>query len=402
MGKKMIKTLCKEAGRIELIDEIQYFGNYFIPQSPNTRIDPEKDIIQWKCQECNGSAKMTFQTRLNTEEVLCKRCKERKNKIIKSKREGTEKEFQDLCKLLRTSLPEQLIYAFLRKIFKDTERSKKYEWLDRSEIDIFIPELNLGIEYDGKYWHQEESFIGISKDELLKENGIDIFRIREKGLEMKDTSFCYEYNHNKNYANIHEPINAIIDFINQKYKKNIIKIKKENSNDVYDELKELALQNMRKEKEKISILGSWTEIEEYWDYEANNGLKPSDVLPSSRFNVIAKCPYCKMKCKFTPRLVYNWYGSHSFNPHHCEERFKYCLKLLKEKFKDGNLDLSNDNVDDRRLKDWLIVGATGIYGSNKERIKVECDKIGLKFTMNDLIETYKIAQPKDFKIYLNT
>lgn len=49
-------------------------------------------------------------------------------------------------------------------------------------IDIFIPELNLGIEFDGSYWHKDKRAIDKLKTEQLKEEGFEIIRVREEPL----------------------------------------------------------------------------------------------------------------------------------------------------------------------------------------------------------------------------
>ena len=54
--------------------------------------------------------------------------------------------------------------------------------LNGKEIDIFIPELNLGIEYDGLYWHTIDK-VGkdyhLNKTELCEKNGIELIHIFE-------------------------------------------------------------------------------------------------------------------------------------------------------------------------------------------------------------------------------
>ena len=47
---------------------------------------------------------------------------------------------------LRTSIPEKIIFYYVHKKFSKTIANYKPEWLKPKEIDIFIPELNVGIE----------------------------------------------------------------------------------------------------------------------------------------------------------------------------------------------------------------------------------------------------------------
>ena len=49
------------------------------------------------------------------------------------------------------------------------------------ELDIWIPEIRLGIEYDGDYWHSIPAMIERDelKNRLCKEKNITLVRIRE-------------------------------------------------------------------------------------------------------------------------------------------------------------------------------------------------------------------------------
>jgi hypothetical protein len=49
-------------------------------------------------------------------------------------------------------------------------------------IDIYIPELTLGIEFDGSYWHKDKRALDKLKTEQLQEGGFKIMRIREEPL----------------------------------------------------------------------------------------------------------------------------------------------------------------------------------------------------------------------------
>ena len=55
--------------------------------------------------------------------------------------------------------------------------------LDGKEIDIYIPEIKLGIEFNGLYWHSEEggkdSKYHLNKTELCESNGIKLIHIFE-------------------------------------------------------------------------------------------------------------------------------------------------------------------------------------------------------------------------------
>ena len=53
------------------------------------------------------------------------------------------------------------------------------DWLKPKEIDIFLNDLKLGIEYDGFRYHGDTQS-DLEKDMLCEKNGVKLIRIREK------------------------------------------------------------------------------------------------------------------------------------------------------------------------------------------------------------------------------
>ena len=86
------------------------------------------------------------------------------------------------CTLTPQSRQELTITFELIKFFKDINpkgfktRVKGKLW----SIDIYIPQLKLGIEFDGSYWHKGKREFDKLKTKQLKEEGLDVIRIREQ------------------------------------------------------------------------------------------------------------------------------------------------------------------------------------------------------------------------------
>lgn len=55
-------------------------------------------------------------------------------------------------------------------------------------IDIFIEHLNLGIEFDGSFWHKDKRKLDKMKTRTLKNEGFDVLRIREMPLRKISSS----------------------------------------------------------------------------------------------------------------------------------------------------------------------------------------------------------------------
>lgn len=84
----------------------------------------------------------------------------------------------------QTSFREQALYYYVKKIFSNAVSRYKPEWLGRMELDIYIPEKKLAIEYDGAAWHKDSNF-GREKRkyELCSKHGVKLWRVKEKPPE---------------------------------------------------------------------------------------------------------------------------------------------------------------------------------------------------------------------------
>jgi very-short-patch-repair endonuclease len=86
------------------------------------------------------------------------------------------------------SLREKTVFYYIKKHFHNAVSSYRFKSDRKLEIDIFIPGLNVGIEYDGSYYHQDPIKDQL-KTKLIAEEGISLIRIREpKTPEVNDNS----------------------------------------------------------------------------------------------------------------------------------------------------------------------------------------------------------------------
>ena len=89
------------------------------------------------------------------------------------------------CTLTPQSKQELTITFELIKLFKNIDPKglkTKLEGRLRA-IDIFIPKLNLCIEFDGSYWHKDKRDIDKIKSEMLFKEGFKLIRVREEPLK---------------------------------------------------------------------------------------------------------------------------------------------------------------------------------------------------------------------------
>ena len=85
----------------------------------------------------------------------------------------------------RISFPEKCVFYYLKKAFEDAQENVRLPELNKLEIDIYIPSIRVGVEYDGAYWHPDLEK-DIQKDFICNKNGITLYRIREYGCEVFD------------------------------------------------------------------------------------------------------------------------------------------------------------------------------------------------------------------------
>ena len=90
---------------------------------------------------------------------------------------------------LQTSRIEIAIYSELEALFTETSwRSKIVGY----ECDIYLSDMNIGVEIDGVYWHKRRPEQESAKSAAFEAIGIQLYRLREDGLLLlseRDISF---------------------------------------------------------------------------------------------------------------------------------------------------------------------------------------------------------------------
>lgn len=188
---------------------------------------------------------------------------------------------------LKTSFPEQAILFYFRKC---TRAMSRYLLNGKTEIDIYLPELNVGIEYDGYRYHsgQEARKKEMRKDKIVNEAGIILFRVKEIKSESEiipdDRAIYCKYDANYRYISdvmlelmkrIAENTNRILPVVD-------ININRDSSI-IYSQYIEGKKQNSLAEKE--------TELTKEWHPTKNGYLRPNMISFSSAKKVwwLGKC-----------------------------------------------------------------------------------------------------------------
>ncbi|MDF2534446.1 MAG: putative zinc-ribbon domain protein [Bacillales bacterium] len=133
----------------------------------------------------------------------------------RAKKNGTACPFCDMER--KSSFNEKVILYYLKLLFNDVQENLRPYFLNRKELDIFIPSLSLAIEYDGEYYHKN-ALNDIKKNELCEENGIDVIRIREPNCPVLPKKFNCFVRKTLRENELEQCVEFIIDYINEKYK----------------------------------------------------------------------------------------------------------------------------------------------------------------------------------------
>ena len=129
------------------------------------------------------------------------------------------------------SIPQLILFYIIREIFSDCEvLYNTYEIINPYELDIYIKEHQLALEYDGKHWHKNNDK-DLIKNEICLEKNINLIRIVENSRDyIKDIKeqLIEKLNILNRYRNVKK------EDIMQMDEKNIYYFVSENINDLND------------------------------------------------------------------------------------------------------------------------------------------------------------------------
>lgn len=194
------------------------------------------------------------------------------------------------------SKPQIRIYAELKSIFKKVELNKK---INKTEIDIFIPDINVGIEYDGSYYHKKKAHKDLNKNIKVKNMGIFLIRVREKNLaKISETDLLLKTNtlQKKDMNDLLKRLQKIK--LSTEYKRKIESYLKMNNFLNNDEFNEYIL-NLPFPIFENSLAFTHKDLCKQWDYSKNKNVKPEQFTASNKTKVWWICVKEKHSWKAT-------------------------------------------------------------------------------------------------------
>ena len=217
-------------------------------------------------------------------------------------------------KAQRISLREKTVFFYIHKYFPSSICNYRFVKDSRYEIDIYIPEVQLGIEYDGVFYH-EDAERDLRKNDKANYQGISLIRIREPELPILSPKNTTQYIQLKNLSDsdLENAIKKVLRIISRKLNQTLdfhVCIK-EDTTEIY-ELAQLS-------RIDLTFAVARPDPIPYWNQELNGIVTPEDVHANStrkfwfncdrghtyqsRLNNVfnnKRCPYC--------------YGNHSILP----------------------------------------------------------------------------------------
>ena len=245
------------------------------------------------------------------------------------------------CNLTGSSINERKLYFILIQVFGQDNVVNSYKFTSSGkEIDILISKYNIGIEYDGFYFHKDKIKNDRLKNKLIANEGINLIRIREHGLKkLSNNDFLY-----KSYRTpISESALYIFDFLINNYNLSMTEVEN------IKKLQNVDLDNLNIPKQFLiyplvenSIEVTHPHVSKFLINEKNNGITASMLASGNGLKLWWNCSKCNEEFQ---RVV-------NVNLEKKSE-CRYCLKH-KNIPKINNLLLSELQVSEEEKKTLLV------------------------------------------------
>lgn len=184
----------------------------------------------------------------------------------------------------QSSFPEQALFYYIKHFFPDAVSSYK-EGFGKMELDIYVPSIKLGIEYDGRWHigeknHQKEE----KKYRVCQTRGITLIRVKEMNKMAESPCNCdrfYLLHMDPNTQDLENMIETVL--------------KREFDIDYKCQLKNdrvAILEQYHRAVLKKSLLIINPNLASEWHPTANGSLKPENFAANSGDIVFWRCSKC--------------------------------------------------------------------------------------------------------------
>lgn len=195
------------------------------------------------------------------------------------------------CVNHKTSFPQEAILFFMRKVFDAVEKNAIIDNISTFEVDVYIKDINLAIEYDGLYWHCKTKKRDEDKNKRLSAHDISLVRIREEGLPVLNSDYGKTILLNgRDVHQLEVAIGEVFFFIEETYTLNKKTQKKIASVELdIDKYKFEIYEKTQRDRKEKSLGIRNEDLMKEWNHERNKGLNPYFFSSSSKLKVWWKC-----------------------------------------------------------------------------------------------------------------
>ena len=197
----------------------------------------------------------------------------------------------------QTSFAEQIIFYYVKKLFPDAINRFKADFLGQMELDIFIPSIKYGIEYDGKVWHKRDKIVREEKKyQLCKEQGIKLIRFREESTPLGSMTADYIWARNDLYTI------GILELTLREVLRRLTFLKVGRFQylvDVIVERDRYEILQFHNSIRKNSLLDDYPQIASEWHPEKNGNLYSNMFTKGSDHKVWWRCACCGLDYEST-------------------------------------------------------------------------------------------------------
>ncbi len=230
----------------------------------NTGFGPEQYTcasgikVWWKCSICGNEWKAAISNRASNNSN-CPRC----------------------MKHQKTSFPEQALYYYIKREYPDAVNGFREIFTDGvTELDIYIPTLKVGIEYDGKAWHDNKRSKkkASEKYSICKKESIVLIRVSELKPDQDKWEDYYVYRESFTPFGLDETIKKTLSIVS----------KEDISVDTERDRSEIMKSYITVIRDR-SITKKFPKSVQEWDIEKNNGITTDMVSATSSYSYWWRC-----------------------------------------------------------------------------------------------------------------
>lgn len=204
------------------------------------------------------------------------------------------------CTMKTTSFGEQAVFYYIKRIFSDAINRYRNFGI---ELDVYIPSIKMGIEFDGFHWHHTPSSMKREqkKYKICQDNKIKLIRIKDSKAKESynccDKTFAIENLKDNNQLEIIirlllQYLDPSSNFLTKKRYRKWSTIDSE-INIETDRFKILENKYIRDSENSFANL--YPNILKDWNYEKNHSFNPRAFSKASTIKVWWKCHKCNQE-----------------------------------------------------------------------------------------------------------